>query len=83
MYGQPRTKYGTADPRAQHWVKAIQLKPDTAEYKQFGSAAAYPAAPPAAVARKDVMTENIEMMNRLEGFDVVIVCTSTVQQVSV
>lgn len=82
MYGQPRTKYGTADPRAQHWVKAIQLKPDTAEYKQFGSAAAYPAAPPAAVTRKDVMTENIEMMNRLEGFDVVIVCTSTVQQAS-
>jgi len=49
---------------------------------QFGSAAAYPASPPAAVARKDVMTENIEMMNRLEGFDVVIVCTSTVQQAS-
>jgi len=26
------------------------------------------------------MTENIELMNRLEGFDVVIVCTSTAQQ---
>ena len=67
------------DERAQFWAKAIKLKPGTAESEAYGGKHASKPQKPAS--NTSVMVENIELMNRLEGFDVVIVCTSTPQQV--
>jgi hypothetical protein len=54
------------DTRAEYWSKAIKLKPGTAEHAEYGM--------------ERLMEENIELMNQIEGFDVVIVCTSTPNQ---